>query len=103
MYLYSQLKDREWKTEKEISKHIDDYFLNPEQIDKPHHIYKRIINDLNQFFYLKPNDGIRKIIAYTLKDNILWLVNSSEFLWERYVSLDDNTVVKLRKNILHII
>ena len=97
MYLYSQLKYREWKTEKEISKHIDDYFLNPEQIDKPHHIYKRIINDLNQFFYLKQNDGIRKIIAYTLKDNILWLVNSSEFLWERYVSLDDDTVVKLRK------
>ena len=51
MYGYSKLKSREWMIEKEISQHIDAYFINPEQIEKPHQIYRRIIDDLNKFFY----------------------------------------------------
>lgn len=97
MYGYSKLKSREWIIEKEISQHIDAYFINPEQIEKPHQIYRRIIDDLNKFFYYEGENGIERISAYILKGNTLWLVNSSEFIWQRKIHLTEQDAEQLRK------
>lgn len=97
MYGYSKLRSREWMIEKEISQHIDAYFLDPEQIQKPHHIYRRIIDDLNKFFYYEGESGIKRISAYILKGNTLWLVNSSEFIWQRKMQITEQEAELLRK------
>lgn len=97
MYGYSKLRTREWIIEKEISQHIDTYFLNPEQIEKPHQIYKKIIDDLNRFFYYEGENGIERISAYILKGNTLWLVNSSEFVWQRKKHITEQEAELLRE------
>lgn len=98
MYGYSKFKSKEGIIEQEISNHIDNYFLNPEEIEKPHNIYKQIINDLNNFFDIGTEEQtIKKISAYTLKGNVLWLINSSEFMWQRRMELNDEDIIKLRK------
>lgn len=97
MYGYSKLRSREWMIEKEISQHIDAYFLNPEQIEKPHQIYRRIIDDLNKFFYNEGENSIERISAYILKGSTLWLVNSSEFIWQRKKHLTEQEAERLRK------
>lgn len=97
MYGYSKLKTRELIIEKEISQHVDEYFLNPEQIEKPHQVYRRIIDDLNKYFYYEGENGIDRISAYILKGNTLWLVNSSEFVWQRKKHITEQEAKQLRE------
>lgn len=96
IYMYSIFKFREWKIEKDISQQIDAFFLNPERIEKTHHIYRRIIELLNKYFFNNEKFGIECISAYTLKENTLWLINSSEFSWERQINLSEQDVSRLR-------
>lgn len=63
----------------ELSEHVDSYFTQSEVIQKPHQIYKNIIKEINIFL---KGDYVDSIYSYILKDdNILWLINSSEFIW----------------------
>lgn len=92
----SRRKYEEWNVERDITQHIDSYFLDPKQIEKPHTIYSKIIDDLNKYFSYNGNGGsIRRITAYRLVDNTLWLINSSSFDWTRSITLDGNDVKKL--------
>lgn len=97
IYLYSKHKARIWNIEKEISQHVDEYFLNTKQIEKPHQVYKKIMNDLNKFFYADEEKGISAITAYRLEDNTLWLINSSEFVWERKKYITKQQIDQLRE------
>ena len=80
-----------------VKEHIDTYFTNQVEIAKPHVIYQHIIKDLNRHLFLSQNKGIRRISAYNLKGNTLWLINASTFLWERRVFLTKEDVELLRK------
>ena len=51
IYILAWIKYREWSVVKNITTHIDTYFINKEQIEKPHKIYNNIIRDLNNFFF----------------------------------------------------
>lgn len=81
----------------DVREHIDTYFTNQAEIAKPHVIYQHIIKDLNRYLFLSQNKGIRRISAYNLKGDTLWLINASTFLWERRVFLTKEDVEQLRK------
>lgn len=51
IYILAWIKYRELSVVKNITTHIDTYFINKEQIEKPHKIYNNIIRDLNNFFF----------------------------------------------------
>ena len=78
-----------------ITSHIDDYFADNDGSKKPHEIYKNIIEEINT--YLK-NDYIKNIYSYTVKENnVLWLVNSSVFMWDRTLKLKPALMDKLKE------
>ena len=97
IYILSWLKRREWDVINNITQHIDTYFVNQEQIERPHCIYKKIINDLNRFFLLHEDKGIQRISAYTIKNNMIWLVNSSSFMWKRTMTLSEAQLNDLKE------
>ena len=101
IYYTSWIKVREWNVINDISLHIDGFFINQKEIQKPHLIYEHIINDLNNFFFMSDKNGISQIRSYTIRGNKLWLVKSSKFLWERTLDLSIEELNSLRKN--HVI
>lgn len=79
----------------ELSEHVDSYFTQSEVIQKPHQIYKNIIKEINIFL---KGDYVDSIYSYILKDdNILWLINSSEFIWERTLVLSSDDIDSLKQ------
>ena len=62
-----------------ITRHIDDYFINPKS-PKPHSLYSPIIRELNAFF---GKGYVKGITSYIVRNDELWLVNASEFSWRR--------------------
>lgn len=97
LYLLSWVRKREWDTINSIVLHIDTYFINKEQIERPHLIYNKIIADINKFFFYKQNSGMRKICAYTMKGYSLWLINSSSFMWQRTKFLTESQIHHLKR------
>lgn len=78
-----------------ITSHIDNYFADNDGTHKPHEIYKNIIDEINS--YLGRN-FLKNIYSYTVKENnMLWLVNSSEFMWERTLTLSPQIMDALKK------
>lgn len=68
-----------------ITAHVDNYFAECVGTKRPHEIYINIINEINNFL---DSDYLLNIYSYRLKNNVLWLVNSSEFIWERKLFVD---------------
>lgn len=97
IYILSWLKRREWDVINNITQHIDTYFVYQEQIERPHSIYKKIIIDLNRFFLFKNEKGIQRISAYTIKNGMIWLINSSSFMWKRTMTLNEGQLNKLKE------
>lgn len=97
IYILAWIKYREWSVVKNITTHIDTYFINKEQIEKPHKIYNNIIRDLNNFFFRNGNGGIIRICAYILKGEVLWLVNSSCFMWKRTFKMNPQRLEYLKE------
>lgn len=97
IYALAWIKYREWAVIKNITTTIDTYFINKEQIEKPHRIYASIIKDLNKFFFQGKKEGIIQICAYTLKGETLWLVNSSSFMWKRTLKMNAKRLVLLKR------
>mgnify|MGYP006978484064 CR=1 FL=1 len=97
IYALSWVKYREWSIIKSITTHIDTYFVNKEQIEKPHKIYLNIIQDLNKFFFKSNKEGIIRICAYTLKGKTLWLINSSCFMWKRTLEMNPARLERLKE------
>jgi len=96
LYYLSWILKREWETINSITLHIDTYFINQEQIERPHRIYQKIIADVNQFFWYKQETGITQITAYILRGHKLWLINSSAFTWNRTKSIPDDKISELK-------
>ena len=96
MYGISTIRYKRWNMEMEITERVNSYFLDSSML-KPHHIYEAIINELNSFFKYKEGQGIKRMSTYILRGNRLWLVNASEFLWDRVLDLDTKTVSKLKE------
>ncbi len=96
MYFFSNMKYSQWNIEREITNQVDEYFRSPVKL-KSHQIYIGIISKLNQYFHYNRPHGIKRILAYTLKGEALWLVNASSFIWERNTSLDSVVLDKLKK------
>lgn len=96
MYFPAIRRYEEWKIDKSLTKSIDSYFTDPSML-KPHQIFANIIKDLNRHFGFKKDIGIKQIRTYTLKGHMLWLVNASDFLWERKLDLGDESINLLKK------
>ncbi len=79
----------------ELFKHIDDYFSNEDTTHKPHEIYQPILNDLNR---VTSKQDFIEISTYIRKNNNYFLINSSEFKWQRQLYIDDEVRDKLDKN-----
>lgn len=97
LYLISMIKNREMSLDDSITKKVDEYFLSPVKL-KSYEIYKSIIGDLNNYFQITENNGIWRIRVYTLKDDTMWLVNASSFMWERLFRFSNTDVELLKKN-----
>ena len=97
IYLSSYLNQRKRNIINNVSQHIDGYFINNSEIQKPHLIYEFIIKDLNKYFFLSPDKGIYRIRTYTVRGNTLWLIRSSSFMWERKGNLQELDLERLRK------
>ena len=84
-----------------ITTHIDNYFSDNDGKKRPHEIYKDIIKEINS--YLK-GDYLKNIYSYTLKENnVLWLVNSSEFTWDRTLNMKPEFLAELKqRKFLHL-
>lgn len=89
-------KHKQWDLIHDITTHVDSYFVNASEIEKPHVIYKGIIKDLNKYLMLPKSKGISRISAYRLDGYTLWLINSSSFLWERRIMLDEKDLELLK-------
>lgn len=100
MYLLSMRRYREWEIDKNLTASVDSYFTDPSML-KPHQIYGHIIKELNIYFGFKENRGIQQIRTYILRGNTLWLVNASDFLWERTweLSKDDICILKQEREL----
>lgn len=98
IYITSSLKRREWVLINDISRHIDEYFIRKEEIQKPHLIYERIIKDLNNYFFWTESSkkGISRIRSYALRGHTLWLIRSSSFIWDRKIEEDPTFIDDLR-------
>lgn len=70
----------------ELYKHIDGYFSNEDTLHHPHEIYQPIIQDLNR---IVGTQQFVEISAYVLKHNNYFLINSSEFKWERQLAIGE--------------
>ena len=95
MYAISTIRYKRWNMEREITERVNSYFLDSNML-KPHHIYEAIIKELNTYFKYKEGQGIKRMSTYILRGNRLWLVNASEFLWDRIFDLDTKSVCKLK-------
>lgn len=95
MYWISTIRYKKWNAEKEITERVNQYFLNSEML-KPHQIYGSIIAELNNYFKCEKGQGINLITTYMLKADKLWLVNASEFLWDRTLVLEEEKVETLK-------
>lgn len=91
-----------WKKRKtndilyELTEHVDAFFTQSNVIQKPHQIYESIILEINTFF---KGSYINSIYCYVLKeDNMLWLINSSEFIWDRTLKLEIEQIDLLCQN-----
>lgn len=96
MYFFAIRRYEEWEIDKSLTKSVDSYFTDPSML-KPHQIFAHMINDLNSYFHFKEDAGIKQIRTYTLKGNMLWLVNASDFLWERTLDLGDGNISTLKE------
>ncbi|MFK8308341.1 hypothetical protein ACI76O_11605 [Capnocytophaga cynodegmi] len=98
IYITSSLKRSEWVLINDISRHIDEYFIRKEEIQKPHLIYERIIKDLNNYFFWTEfsKKGISRIRSYALRGHTLWLIRSSSFIWDRKIEEDPTFIDDLR-------
>ena len=83
-----------------ITSHIDDYFTDNDGTKKPHEIYRDIINEINAYL---GTDYLKNIYSYTVKEkDVLWLVNSSEFMWDRTLNVTARFMeVMKKKKYLH--
>ena len=95
MYWISTIRYKRWNAEKEITERVNRYFLDS-AILKPHQIYGSIIAELNNYFNCEKGQGINLITTYILKTDKLWLVNASEFLWDRTLILETGKVETLK-------
>lgn len=96
MYFFSNMKYAQWNIEREITDQVDEYFRSPVKL-KSHQIYIGIIETLNNYFHYNSPHGIKRILAYTLKGDSLWLVNASTFIWERNPLLATEVLDRLKK------
>lgn len=96
MYVFAIRRYREWEIDQSLTKSVDSYFTDSSML-KPHQIYACIIKDLNNYFGLKDNEGIQQMGTYTLKGDTLWLVNASNFLWNRTLDLDVENLTNLKE------
>lgn len=78
-----------------ITAHIDNYFADSDGTKRPHEIYKNIIKEINSFL---KESYLQNVYSYTLKDNVLWLVNSSEFMWQRTLDVSTTLLGDLKKH-----
>lgn len=84
-----------------ITVHIDNYFADNDGTHKPHEIYANIIEEINAYL---DKGYIKNIYSYTIKENnVLWLVNSSVFMWDRTLKQEPAFLDVLKKRkFLHI-
>lgn len=69
-----------------LTAHIDGFFTDNDGSKKPHEIYNSFIKEINTYLN---RDYLKSIYSYTLnEDGLLWLVNSSRFIWERTLLLE---------------
>lgn len=95
---YSHLTNRFLSS---ITVHIDDYFADNDGTKKPHEIYRDIISEINDYL---GTGYLMNIYSYTVKENnVLWLVNSSAFMWDRTFKVPAKfmEVLKDRKYLYH--
>lgn len=95
MYLLSVFNYSILQSEKEISDRVDSFYLSPDKI-KSYQIYEGLVGDLNKLLNFKMPTGIKRLRVYTIRYNKLWLVNSSEFIWERMVGINEKMLSDLR-------
>lgn len=95
MYWISTIRYKKWNAEQEITERVNQYFLDSTTL-KPHQIYESIIAELNNYFKCDKGQGINLITTYILKADKLWLVNASEFLWDRTLVLEEEKVEILK-------
>lgn len=100
MYLISCINYNSWKTEKDISDQVDSYYLSSERI-KSHQIYKGVIDILNRYLNFKIPNGIFRLRVYIIRNNMLWLVNASELMWNRSMEVDNHVLSSLRRKRHH--
>jgi hypothetical protein len=96
MWYFANSKYLEWKMENSIAQDVNKYFLDP-QIIKPYQIYRNLINTINKYFDFKGDDEIQLIMTYTLKGSTLWLIDASDFLWNRMLILSERDVDTLKE------
>lgn len=77
-----------------VTANIDNYYADGDGTKKPHDIYRGIISEINTFL---GTEYIENIFSYIVKDNTLWLVNSSEFVWERMLPVDQDFVSEIKQ------
>ena len=97
MYWISTIRYKKWNAEKEITERVNQYFLDSAML-KPYQIYESIIAELNNYFKCEKGQGINRITTYLLKEDKLWLVNASEFLWDRTLVLEEEKLETLKSN-----
>lgn len=95
MYWISTIRYKKWNAEKEITERVNQYFLDSAML-KPYQIYESIIAELNNYFKCEKGQGINRITTYLLREDKLWLVNASEFLWDRTLVLEEEKVETLK-------
>lgn len=96
IYISAIQRYKKWQIDQSLTKNVDSYFTDPSML-KPHQIYEYIIRDLNTYFKFKNNMGIQQMATYTLKGDMLWLVSSSTFLWNRTLDLGKKNLEILKE------
>ena len=92
---YYAQKIREFnETVKGVTESIDNFFVNKELYVKSHQIYRNLIKILNDHLGY---DYVNNISTYVQKGDKFWLVNSSEFLWDRTYNLMEEQLVEIKR------
>ena len=103
----SIIRWREWGVVNKVSKDIDYFIIN--QNDDMTLIYSSIARELNAYFRFSKGSGISNIRVYSkeshnqngkefdAKNYFFWL-NSSEFTWERKLTIDEKKLEKLERH-----
>lgn len=92
---YYAQKIREFnETIKGVTESIDNFFVNKELYIKSHQIYRNLIKILNDHLGY---DYVNSISTYVQKGDKFWLVNSSEFLWDRTYNLMEEQLGEIKR------